>query len=233
MSELQEYARPLTAEFLGTMGLIIAAIGSIGLAQSWLESTHIDQPWVYVFINAVAVGFILFALIEALGPISGAHFNPAVTIAMLFSKDIEPKKAVMYIIAQILGAIVGVLLVNLTFMDMSLGGEILYISENSSRDTWSILLSEFICTFMLLMIIYCCSRNGSSKTSLAVGLFVGGMIVTTTATMFANPAVDFARMFTNFACGIAPLNALEFMIMDILAGIVAAFVFRWLVPKKS
>jgi glycerol uptake facilitator-like aquaporin len=230
MSYIQSISRNLVAEFIGTMGLIFAAIGSIILPQMWWGSAN---AYVFVFINAVSVGFVLFALIEALGPLSGAHFNPAVTLAMLVTKQISPKKAACYIVSQLAGAFVGVLLLNFMFYDPSLGmDKFLYISTNDSRQTVYVLVSELICAFMLVAIIFGCVRGGSNKTSLAVGLFVGGMIVCTSATMFANPAVDFARIFTNAACGIAPVNSILFMAMDVIGAILAALVFSWLYPAK-
>jgi len=220
-------SRGVVAEFIGTTGLIVVAIGSIVLPQLVWGST---SGYEFVFINAVAVGFVLFALIEMLGPLSGAHFNPAVTISQLVLKECSPKKAASYIIAQLAGVIFGVFLVNLFFHDFLTGG-FFYVSD-TDRSSIYIVLSEFFCTFMLVAVIIGCVRGGSSKTSLAVGLFVGGMIVTTSSTMFANPAVSLARMFTEAACGIAPLSALYFIIAQIAGAIAATFVFGWLYPKK-
>lgn len=218
-------SKGLVAEFLGTMGLIVAAIGSIVLA----EIVWGAPSFIFVFINAIAVGFVLFALIETFGPLSGAHFNPAVTIALTVSGECSKKKAAYYIAAQLAGALVGVFLVNMFFFDSL--QELFFISE-IDRSSIAIILSEFFCTFMLVAIIFGCVRGGSNKTSLAVGLFVGGMIITTASTMFANPAVDIARIFTNAACGIAPLSSLYFIIADILGAVAAAFVFGWLYPVK-
>ncbi|MCL1984191.1 MAG: aquaporin family protein [Methanomassiliicoccaceae archaeon] len=219
-------SRGLVAEFIGTMGLIVVAIGSIVLPQLVWGST---LPYEFVFINAMAVGFVLFALIETLGPLSGAHFNPAVTIALTVSGECSPKKAGCYIIAQLAGALFGVLLVNVFFYDTV---QSLYFISEVDRSSIYLILSEFFCTFMLVAVIFGCVRGGSDKTPLAVGLFVGGMILTTSSTMFANPAVDIARIFTNAACGIAPLSSLYFIIAGIAGAMTAAVVFGWLYPKK-
>ena len=226
MSYVKEHSRNMVAEFLGTMGLIMVAIGSILMPELVWGST---MSYEFVFINAVAVGFILFALIETFGPLSGAHFNPAVTLAQLYSKEIVPKKAAIYILSQLSGALFGVLLVNAMFYDTTQA--LVFVSENE-KATLSTLLSEFVCTFLLVAVIYGCVRGRSKNTSLAVGLFVGGMIVTTSSTMYANPAVDLARIFTNTACGIAPLSSLAFMAASILGALAAVLVFNWLYPLK-
>jgi len=219
--------RSLVAEFIGTMGLIIAAIGSIILTTVVWGAT--DMPFVFVFINAIAVAFILFALIETFGPLSGAHFNPAVTVAFTMSGECAPKKAVCYIAAQLSGALFGVLLLGIFFFEHLSG---LFVVSEIPRSEISLILSEFFCAFMLVAIIFGCVRGGSNKTSLAVGLFVGGMILATASTMFANPAVSIARIFTETACGIAPLSALYFAMANIAGAVAAAILFGWLYPKK-
>ena len=226
MTCCQSLSKNLVAEFLGTMGLIIVAIGSIILPQLVWGA---EFGYQFVFMNAIAVGFVLFALIETFGPLSGSHFNPAVTIALLVSKEITPKKAAAYIVAQICGALVGIFLLNIIFYDTT---QALYFVSDIDRSSIYILISEFLCTFMLVAVIFGCVRGTSNKTSLAVGLFVGGMIITTSSTMFANPAVDIARIFTNAACGINPMSAVYFIIADILGAICAAVLFNWLYPLK-
>lgn len=226
MDSCESLSRNMLAEFLGTMGLIIVCIGSIILPQLVWGST---EAYIFVFVNAVAVGFVLFALIECFGPASGAHFNPAVSLAQVVSKEMGLKKAAYYIFAQISGAMAGILLLNMMFYDTL--GALLFVSDNN-KATLSTCLSEFVCTFMLLTIIFGCVRGRSDKTSLAVGLFVGGMIVATSSTMYANPAVDLARVFTNSACGIAPLSSLLFMASGILGAISASIVSGWLYPVK-
>ena len=106
------------------------------------------------------------------------------------------------------------------------------MSGDIDRSSIYLIMSEFFCTFMLVAVIFGCVRGGSSRTPLVVGLFVGGMILTTSSTMFANPAVNLARIFTEAACGIAPLSSLYFSIAGIAGAICAAFVFGWLYPKK-
>jgi glycerol uptake facilitator-like aquaporin len=212
------------------MGLIVVAIGSVVLAQSLVNDVFVETPpYIFVFINAIAVAFVLFALIETFSPLSGAHFNPAVTIALTVAGECPPKKACYYICAQMAGAIFGMILVNLFFYDVT--GSLYFISD-IDRSSIYLILSEFFCTFMLVAIIFGCVRGGSSRTPLVVGMFVGGMIITTSSTMFANPAIDVARIFTDAACGIAPLSALYFIIAGIAGAIASSVLFGWLYPVK-
>jgi len=141
----------------------------------------------------------------------------------------SPRKAAIYIAAQLLGALAGVLMVNIMFYDTT---QALYFISDNERFTIATFISEFFCTFMLVAVIYGCVRGRSHNTSLAVGLFVGGMIVTTSSTMYANPAVDLARIFTNSACGIAPVSSLWFMASGILGALTSAMVFDRLYPVK-
>jgi len=218
--------RGLAAEFLGTMMLIVAAVGSVILPQLVWGGT---AGYEFVFISAIAVGFVLFALIETFSPLSGAHFNPAVTIALTAAGECSAKKAVCYIFAQMAGALAGVLLVNLFFYDTVQG--LFFVSE-IDRSSIYLVLSEFFCVFMLVGIIFGCVRGGSNKTSAVVGLFVAGMILTTSSMFFANPAVNIARIFTNSACGISPISALYFSLAGIAGAVLSAAVFGWLYPKK-
>jgi len=219
-------SRGLAAEFLGTMVLIIVAIGSVILPQLVWGST---AGYEFVFISAIAVGFVLFALIETFSPLSGAHFNPAVTIALTAAGECSPKKAGCYIAAQLAGAMLGVLLVNIFFYDTVQG---LFFVSDIDRSSIYLILSEFFCVFMLVGIIFGCVRGGSKRTSIVVGLFVAGMILATSSTFFANPAVNAGRIFTNAACGIDPLSALWFIIAGIAGAVCSAFVFGWMYPKK-
>ncbi|MDI3483222.1 MAG: hypothetical protein PWQ88_1093 [Candidatus Methanomethylophilaceae archaeon] len=225
MPSVQYTVKNIIAEFLGTMFLIIAAIGSIVLSsQVWGAGIPLS-----VFINAVAVGFILFALIETFGPISGAHFNPAVTLALWLSGETGRKKAIVYIISQLLGAIVGILMVNIIFYDTT--QTLFFISDNDKLTPFTF-ISETICTFLLVAVIFGCVRGGSNKTSLAVGLVVGGMIITTSSTMYANPAVNLARIFTDSIAGVTPITALVWAIAQIVGALVASYVMVYLYPVK-
>jgi len=214
----------LLAEFIGSMFLVIVAIGSTILPMT-LPGWSIALT---VFINAVAVAMVLFALIEAFGSVSGSHFNPAVTLALLSTKEITPKKAAFYIGAQMLGGFLGVIVVGLMFYDYN--PTILTISENTKN--MGQVFAEFVGTFILVGVIYGCVRGGSKHTGLAVAFVVGGMLVTTASTMFANPMVTFSRIFTYAICGIAPASAVLFIMAEIAGALVAAMVFSVIYPMK-
>jgi glycerol uptake facilitator-like aquaporin len=214
----------LLAEFIGSMFLVIVAIGSTILPMT-LPGWTIALT---VFINAVAVAMVLFALIEAFGSVSGSHFNPAVTLALLSTKEITPKKAVFYIMAQMAGGFIGVIVVGLMFYEYN--PTILTVSQNTKN--MGQVFAEFVGTFILVGVIYGCVRGGSKNTGLAVAFVVGGMLVTTASTMFANPMVTFARIFTYAICGIAPGSAVMFMIAEVTGALLAAMVFTIIYPTK-
>ncbi len=206
----------LTAELIGTMFLVIVAIASTILPMT----IGVDMG-VTVFVNAVAVAFVLFALIEAFAPISGAHFNPAVTIALSRTGEMRKEEAPYYIMAQFAGAFIGLMTVHLMFWDTS--PTLLTISENDM--TPSQFFAEIVGTFILVGVIYGCVRGKSNATGMAVAFLVGGMLVSTVSTMFANPAVTFARMMTYAICGIAPLSGVIFMAMEVIGALLAMVVF--------
>jgi len=224
--------RSLVAEFLGTMFLVTAAVASVILPFT-LDGSTVALA---VFINAVSVAFVLFALIEAFKPISGAHFNPAVTLAMLVSGDIEKRRAAWYVAAQFAGGFAGLMVAHLMFLNVASTmyadtGALLSISHNvKGPETW---FAEFIGTFALVGVIFGCSRGGSRLTSLCVAMLVGGMLVATSSTMFANPAVAVPRIFTYAMCGIAPESAAFFIAAEIMGAISAAAVLGYLYPKRS
>jgi glycerol uptake facilitator-like aquaporin len=217
----------LIAELLGTMFLVIVAIASTILP--FMLGAPSELTFIVVLMNAIAVTFVLFALIESFGSISGAHFNPVVTLALLLNRDISMKKASLYIMVQFIGGFLGLIVVHLMFWDYN--STLLVISTNV-RSTAQV-FSEFICTFILVGVIFGCVKGGSKHTGLAVATIVGGMLITSISTMFANPVVTVCRMFTYAICGIAPINGLEFILAEIIGAVVAAYVFgKVLFPIK-
>jgi len=221
---LPTLGRRALAEFLGTMTLIIAAIGSCILP---VQVFHLDAG-LAVLMNAMAVAFVLFAVIEAFGPVSGAHFNPAVTVAMVVSEKMRKKDAAVYIGAQFSGGFVGLLLTHLMYYDTV--QQLLVVSENTKGPF--VVITEALAAFLLLAVIYGCVRGRSKMTSLSVGLLVGGLLITTSSTMFANPVVTFCRMFTYAFCGIAPSSGVLFMIAEFSGALVAVAAMSYLYPKK-
>lgn len=214
----------LIAEALGSFFLVVAAIGSCILAWDVL---HADLA-LTVLINAIAVTAVLFALIETFGAVSGSHFNPAVTIALFATKQMTGKKAGAYMAAQFTGGFLGLLATQLMFYDTD--PTILVISDNVK--TLPLLLSEFIGTFLLIGVIIGCVRGGSKHTGLSVASVVGGMLIATSSTMFANPMVTFCRVFTYAVCGLAPVSAILFIIVEVAGALTAAYVFNIIYPTK-
>lgn len=209
---------PLLAEYIGSAILMIAAIAPIVLFVSVFES----DISVALFANAVAVAFVLSALIEMLGPISGAHFNPMVSVIMALEKRITARRAALYIPVQIAGGITGTVLIHLMFYEVS--GGLLFISD-IKRNNY-VFASEIICAFILVFAFLVLARVKSNKTSIIIGLLVGGLIISTSSFMFANPQVTIARIFTNSAAGIRPADAFVFIIMQFIGAFLAYGVFK-------
>jgi glycerol uptake facilitator-like aquaporin len=214
----------LLAEFIGSLFLVVVAVASTILPYNVLGG----DVALAVLVNAFAVAFVLFALIETFASISGAHFNPAVTIALLVSRDIRPKVAAYYIGAQFAGGFIGLLTAHLMFYDTM--GVLLTVSETVK--TPGTFFAEFVGTFMLVGVIIGCVRGGSNKTSMAVAFLVGGLLVTTSSTMFANPMVTFNRMFTYAICGIAPESGLFFIVAEVLGALAATVTFCYIFPAR-
>ncbi len=206
------------------MFLVIAAIGSTILAYNVFGANLA----IVVFMNAVAVAFVLFALIESFGSISGSHFNPAVTLAMYITGQMKRRRAAYYVVVQFLGGFVGLLATHLMFYDAV--PTIITISDNVKAP--SLFLAEFLGTFILVGVIIGCVRGGSKHTGLSVAYIIGGMLITMSSTMFANPMITFCRMFTYAICGIAPISVVFFIIAELLGAITAAYIFGIIYPMK-
>ncbi|HFC11516.1 MAG TPA: hypothetical protein ENJ56_01635, partial [Anaerolineae bacterium] len=189
--------RQISAEFLGSLILVFTAISPIILGFNVLGASIA----VAVLMDAIAVGFVLFVLIETLGPVSGCHLNPAVTVAMLTAKKLGSKTAIAYIAAQMAGGLAGMLASHATFIghDFFQWAAVSSISRGGGA-----FLAEFIGTFMLIVVIFGTMQHQSTQAGLIIGLLVGGFLITTSSTMFANPQVTFARMFTWSKAGIQP-----------------------------
>jgi glycerol uptake facilitator-like aquaporin len=206
------------------MFLVIAAIGSTILAYN-VFGTNLA---IAVFMNAIAVAFVLFALIESFGSISGSHFNPAVTLAIFITGQMKRKRAFYYVIVQFLGGFTGLLATHLMFYDTV--PTIITISENAK--TPGLYFAEFLGTFILVGVIIGCVRGGSKHTGLSVAYIVGGMLITTASTMFANPMITVCRMFTYAICGIAPIDGVFFIIAELIGAVAAALIFGLMYPMK-
>jgi len=218
-------SRRLTAEFLGTAFLVAAVVGS-GVMGDRLTNGNIALA---LLANTVATGAALVALILTFRPISGAHFNPAVTLGEAIEGDLSWRHTAQYVLAQIAGGITGTVAANLMF-DLPA-----FSISQRIRGGPAQFLSEFIATFGLLSVIWGCSRIRSNVVPLAVGAYITAAYWFTASTSFANPAVTIARSFSNTFAGIRPADVSLFIFAQLAGAVGATFLFRWLVPglKKS
>ena len=211
----------LASEFLGTAFLVAAVIGS-GIMGERLASGNVA---IALLANTIATGAALVALILTFGPISGAHFNPVVTLADAWEAGIPWPEAVYYSLAQILGGISGAIAAHLMF-----GLPVVSLSQHARTGPpqW---FSEFVATFGLLSVIWGCSRTRSSVVPFAVGAYITAAYWFTASTSFANPAVTIARCLSDTFAGIRPIDVAWFVLAQFLGGFAATLVFRWFVPN--
>jgi glycerol uptake facilitator-like aquaporin len=202
-------ARKLTAEALGTAFLLMAVVGS-GIMAERLAGGNAALA---LLANTAATGAALAVLISIFGPISGAHFNPAVTLTFALSREVGLRTAIGYVLAQLAGAFLGVLIAHAMF-----AMPLIEVSAKL-RDGPSQWLSEFVATFGLLMTIIGSVRFRPSATPALVGLYIASAYWFTASTSFANPAVTLARALTDSFSGIAPASVLAFIGAQILAAI--------------
>jgi glycerol uptake facilitator-like aquaporin len=213
--------RRAVAETIGTAFLLVAVVGS-GIMGERLSGGNVV---IALLANTLATGAMLVTLIFTFGPISGAHFNPAVTLADASQGGIRWREVPGYIAAQVAGALLGVAAAHLMF-----GEALLQVSQHA-RAGCAQMFSEFIATFGLLSVIWGCSRLRAGAVPFAVGLYITGAYWFTASTSFANPAVTLARSFTNTFAGIRPVDAPGFMAAQLAGAFAATFLFHWLVPS--
>ncbi|MEM7505149.1 MAG: MIP/aquaporin family protein [Pseudomonadota bacterium] len=206
--------RELSAEFLGTLFLLTTIVGS-GIMGDALSSGAVGLA---LLPHAIAIGCMLFVLITLFGPVSGAHFNPAVTLVFALRGDLAAAKAIGFICAQIAGAICGTLLAHLMF-DLHL----LQISEKlrSSTGQW---VAEGVATFGLLLVILAGLRVKPQAIPAMVGLYITAALWFTASTSFANPAVTVARALTETFTGIRPQDVLPFIAAQTAGAVLALLV---------
>jgi glycerol uptake facilitator-like aquaporin len=174
--------------------------------------------------NTIATGAMLVTLILTFGPISGAHFNPAVTLADASQGGLAWREVPVYLAAQTAGAFAGVAAAHLMF------SEPVFFASRHVRSGSAQLFSEFIATFGLLSVIWGCARLRSSAVPFAVGAYITGAYWFTASTSFANPAVTLARAASDTFAGIRPADAPGFVLAQLAGAIAATLLFRWLVP---
>jgi glycerol uptake facilitator-like aquaporin len=216
-----DLARRVVSEFLGTAFLLAAIVGS-GILADRLSG---GNAAIALFATTSAISAALLALILTFGPISGAHLNPAVTISDALVKGISWRDACLYIPAQVIGAVAGVAAANVMF-----DYPVLFASTKARTGTgqW---FSEFVAAFGLLAVIWGCSRIRSKiAVPMAVSAYIFAAIWFTSSTSFANPAVTLARSMSDTYAGIRLADVPAFVIAQLLGGLAATFLFRWLVP---
>jgi glycerol uptake facilitator-like aquaporin len=219
-----DLTRRLVAEALGTGFLVVAVVGS-GIMASRLSP---DDIGLQLLENAAATAGALVALIWILGAVSGAHFNPVVTLIDRSFGAITNRDTGLYIAAQVLGGCLGAIVANLMFdlpaVDWS-------TKERSSGALW---LSEAVATVGLLLVIHGCVRSGRGNVvAVAVGVWIGGAYFFTSSTSFANPAVTIARTLSDSFAGIKPSSAPMFIAMQLVGAAVALALIRFLYPTAA
>lgn len=211
-------AQRIAAETLGTAFLLAAVVGS-GIMAAKLAG---GNGALALLCNTLPTGAILAVLILMLGPVSGAHFNPAVTIAVALRRELSPRVALTYIAAQIVGGIVGVLAAHAMF-ELSLWQVSMTVRTGPGQ--W---LAEFVATFGLLLTIFGCAARTPAAIPYAVGLYITAAYWFTASTSFANPAVTIARALSDTYAGIAPAGVLAFIAAQLVGALAATALARWL-----
>ncbi|NQV96874.1 MAG: aquaporin family protein [Acidimicrobiaceae bacterium] len=216
-------SRRLVAEALGTMLLIIAVVGSGIMATNLSTDVGIQ-----LLANAGATAAALIALILMFADISGAHFNPVVTVAARVLSSFPSRDIAPYIVAQTIGGCIGAVIANLMF---DLNAVTLSTKIRTGGNIW---LSEVVATMGLLLVIFLISRSKrASAVPYAVGLWIGGAYWFTSSTSLANPAVSIARSLTDTFAGIAPRSVPMFVMMQLVGLVVALPIIKFIAPQSS
>ncbi len=211
-------SRRLAAEFLGTALLVAAVVGS-GIMGERLAG---GNAAIALLANTIATGAALVALILAFGSISGAHFNPAVSLAEALDRKLPWSETLSYMLVQILGGICGAIAAHLMF-------SLPYVSlSQHARSGPALVLSEFVATFGLLAVIRGSSQLGLKVVAFAVGAWITAAYWFTASTSFANPAVTIARSLSDTFSGIRPVDVPLFLLAQVAGTLAATYLFRWL-----
>ena len=213
--------RIFIGEFIGSAFLVMIIVGSGIMAQNLTRDFA-----VMLLANTIATGAGLFVLINSIANISGAHFNPVVTMTMYFTKKIKKDLIFTYISAQILGCLLGVMLANFMF-------DLPFIELSSkARPGFNIFIAEVIATFGLIFIIFGSLKNGTVAVAASVATYITAGYWFTSSTSFANPAVALARTFTDTFTGINYLNTPTYIIAEIIGALLALFIIQKIFYKK-
>ena len=213
--------RIFIGEFIGSAFLVMIIVGSGIMAQNLTRDFA-----VMLLANTIATGAGLFVLINSIANISGAHFNPVVTMTMYFTKKIKKNLIFTYISAQILGCLSGVMLANFMF-------DLPFIELSSkARPGFNIFIAEVIATFGLIFIIFGSLKNGTVAVAASVATYITAGYWFTSSTSFANPAVALARTFTDTFTGINYLNTPTYIVAEIIGALLALFIIKKIFFKK-
>ena len=215
--------RRVTAEFLGTGFLVAAVVGS-GIMGELLAGGNVA---VALLSNTLATGAALAALILMFRPVSGAHFNPAVSLAEWSRGNISGQESAFYVLAQICGGVGGTVCANLMF---ALPAISLSHHARTGGPQW---FSEFVATFGLLLVISLCARFSSDWLPFAVSLYIVAAYWFTASTSFANPAVTLARMLSDTFAGIRPVDVPGFIAAQVAGGFAAVIISDWLIVRSD
>lgn len=222
MSMTPSLSRRAAAEAVGTALLLATVVGS-GIMGERLAA---GNAAIALLANTLATGAALVALILSFASVSGAHFNPVVTVTEASQGGLPWRMVPVYVASQLVGAVAGVVCAHLMF------GEPLLAASTHERSGLPQMCSEFVATFGLLAVIMGCARRRAESVPFAVGLYITAAYWFTASTSFANPAVTVARTMTNTFSGIRPADAPGFIVAQVAGGAAALLLFRWLVPSQ-
>jgi len=209
--------RKLLAEWIGTFSLLATVVGS-GIMAERLADGNVA---IALLGNTIPTGAILVVLILCFGPVSGAHFNPAVTFSFAIRKEIDAASAALFVTAQITGGIIGVFVAHIMFDNP------IFDPSTTVRTGLGQWVGEFVATFGLVGTILAVLKSRAEAVPYAVGLYITAAYWFTSSTSFANPAVTIARGFSDTFAGINPANVAAFVGVQLVAAILATLFFNW------
>lgn len=215
--------RKLMAEWLGTFSLLATVVGS-GIMAERLAGGNVA---IALMGNTIPTGAILVVLITIFGPVSGAHFNPAVTLSFCLRREISARAAGLYVLAQVFGGIVGVFAAHIMFDNPLIDPS---STVRSGVGQW---VAEFVATFGLIGTILACIKARPDFVAIAVGLYITAAYWFTSSTSFANPAVTIARGFSDTFAGISPADVVAFIAVQLVAAVLATFFFGWFLAEGA
>ena len=210
----------LISETIGSLFLLLIVVGSGIMGENLTENKAI-----ILLSNSIATAFGLVVLIWSFGPYSGAHFNPVVSIVMMLLGKLTKHETIFFIICQVVGAVLGVIIANIIF-DL----EVISISNNK-RLTRGVFISEIFATFGLLSTILLVNKQKSEMVAVAVGLYIGAAYWFTSSTSFSNPAVTIARTMSNTFTGITPSDVLPFIVAQLIGATVMFAIYKLVYEK--